>query len=86
MANPNTFICAQAAALEQLIIEYQNAALDLAQNKIQSFSFDTGQTKETVTKASVKLLQDTTDQLYNRYVVLCNRCTGQNVVIARPCW
>lgn len=86
MANPNTFLCAQLTQLEELITEYQNAALDLATNRIQSFSFDTGQTKETVSKTDVKRLQDVIDQLYNRYVVLCNRCTGHNVVIQRPCW
>ena len=86
MANPNTFLCGQLPALEALILEYQNAALDLATNRIQSFSFDTGQTKEVVTKANITELENVIDQLYNRYVVLCNRCAGGNVVIARPCW
>lgn len=80
------FLCTQVAVLEQQITDYQNAATDLATNQIQSFTFDTGQTTETVTKINAEKLQGVIDSLYNRYVILCGRCTGQNVIIARPVW
>jgi hypothetical protein len=86
LSSANDFICQQAEQLKQQILAYQAAALDLAENRMQSFMIDTGQTKETVTKANIKLLQDTIDQLYNRYAVLCGRCSGQNTIIARPVW
>ena len=82
----STFLCNQIPILEAQITEYQNAAAALATNQIQSFSFDTGQTKETVTKLDVKALHEVIDVLYNRYVTLCGRCNGRNVIIAQPAW
>ncbi len=85
MASP-TFICDQIPVLEAQITAYQDAALALAANKIQSFTFDSGQTRETVNKMEVDKLNAVIDSLYNRYVMLCSRCSGSNVIIARPCW
>lgn len=80
------FICNQIPILEQQITDYQNAATALATNQIQSFTLDTGQTKETVTKLDMDKIQAVIDTLYNRYIALCSRCNGSNVIIARPCW
>lgn len=81
-----TFICNQIPILEAQITEYQNAATALATNKIQSFTYDSGQTKETVSKMEVDKLNAVIDVLYNRYIMLCSRCNGSNVRIAVPCW
>lgn len=82
----NDFLCQQISGLESRITEYQNAALALATNKIQQFSFDTGQTRETVTKFDVRKLEEVIDALYNRYEILCQRCGAGRTIIARPCW
>jgi len=80
------FICNQIPILQQQITDYQNAATALAINQIQSFTYDTGQTRETISKMEVDKLHAVIDVLYNRYIMLCSRCNGSNVIIARPCW
>lgn len=64
------------------------AALDaeaaLMAGTIQSYTLDTGQTKQTVTKFNVTELRNYIDSLLNRCVTLEARLNGTGSQIARP--
>lgn len=89
------FTCAEIKAkvdkLKELIGEYEDASLALATGQIQEYSFDSGQTRQTVTKIDVYRLDQVIDSLYNRLNMLCARypqCTGgaSSSIIVRPAW
>lgn len=85
--NPN-FLQEQICTLEKTIRQYQAAEIALASGTIQSYSFDSGQTSQTVTKLNMSKLRDTIMSLWNQYIVLCNRVNGNGggALIARPCF
>ena len=80
----DTFIQEQIVATKALIVEYQNAVLDLTAGRIQRYTLDTGQSRQDVTKIDAAILNDQIDGLYNRLATLQARCTGSGVVIVRP--
>lgn len=84
-------IKAKVVDLKATIAAYEAASVQLATDQIASYSFNTGQTVQSVTKMDVDKLDGIIDRLYNRLSVLYNRfpdCTGSagGVVIARPGW
>jgi len=87
MAIDCSYLQQKITDLKALIDEYEAASLALATNKIQQFTFDTGQTTETVKSMDVDKLDAVIDSLYNRLAVMCARCPGGGgVIIARPAW
>lgn len=77
----NSRIAATKAQIEAL----DDAILALSSGGIQSYSMDTGQTKETVTKKDLVRLQSAIDALYSRLAALCAQRDGAGVVV-RPAW
>lgn len=73
------------ARLKELIVIYEDALAALA-GGAQSYTLDTGQTKQTVTRANLASLQASYDSLYNRYTTLRARLNGDGQVIGRPAW
>ena len=67
-----------------LIIAYEDAAEALAAG-VQSYTLDTGQSRQTVTKLNLTELQNTIDRLYNRCATLGARLNG-GTLTARPAW
>ena len=80
----SSFIQSRIDATQQQIIAYENAATALAQG-VQSYTLDTGQTRQIVTKLDLKDLQSTLDSLYNRCATLSARLNGGSVT-ATPAW
>lgn len=72
---------ARVTATKALIVAYENAILALA-GGAQSYSLDTGQTRQTVTKADLGSLRLQLNELENRLSVLDARLcgAGTNVV------
>jgi len=81
----NTFLIAQKATIEAQIIAYQTAAASLASGAIESYTLDTGQTRQTVTKINVASLQRTINSLYNQLATICARLEGGTTLV-RPNW
>lgn len=81
-----TFLTARIQATEAQIIAYEDAATALANGTIQQYSLDTGQSRQSVTKIDVKVLNDAIDGLYNRRATLIARRDGCGVSTVRPCW
>lgn len=80
------FIQARIDATKLQIVAYENAALALANNEIQSYTIDTGQSQQTVTRMNLAVLRNTIDSLYNRCAMLEARLNGSGVKTARPVW
>ena len=69
---------------KELIIAYEDAVLNLVSGEIQSYTLDTGQSRQSVTKADIPTLNDQIDALYNRLVTLCARLTGDGALTIVP--
>lgn len=81
----SNFIQARIDATKAQIIAYEDAATALAAG-VQSYTLDTGQTRQTVTKLDLSAIQKTIDALYNRCATLEARLNGSGVLTARPAW
>lgn len=72
-------------SLKLQIIAYENAILAFGNNgAVQSYTLDTGQSKQIVTRADLRRLNDMLDSLYNRLNMTMRRINGGHVTIARP--
>lgn len=80
-----TFIQARIDATKLQIVAYEDAALALA-GGAQSYTLDTGQNRQTVTKMDLRSMQITIDSLYNRCATLEARLNGSGSFTARPKW
>lgn len=81
----NTFLQARLTAIENMIVSYETALASL-DNGVQSYSLDTGQSVQKVTKFDIKDLNDVLNSLYNQQTVLYNRLNGKGTLIGRPSW
>lgn len=80
-----TFIQGRIDATKLQIVAYEDAALALA-GGVQSYTLDTGQSRQTVTKLDLDAIQKTIESLYNRCATLEARLNGSGTVTARPAW
>ena len=80
------FIQARIDATKAQIIAYEDAALALATGGVQSYTLDTGQSRQTVTKIELSALKKAIDGLYNRCATLEARLKGSGTVNVRPAW
>jgi hypothetical protein len=80
------FLQARITATETLIVAYEDAVAALVTAGVQSYTIDTGQTRNTVTKIDVPALQRQIDSLYNRLATLTARLNGSGTTTARPAW
>lgn len=71
----NTFLQARIAATEAEIVLYESAATALASG-VLSYTIDSGQNRQTVTRQDSKRVQDTINVLYNRRNALLSRLNG----------
>jgi len=81
-----TFLADRITAIKAAIIAYEDAIIALGTAGVQSYTLDTGQTRQTVTRLEVSSLQRTVDRLYNTLATLEARLTGCGTVHARPAW
>ena len=81
-----TFLKERIASTKAQIIVYEDAILSLESGEVQTYSLNTGQTTQSVTKFDVARLQASLDGLYNRLVTLEARLTGNGSTIAGPAW
>ncbi len=84
--NDYAYLSARIAATEAAIEQYENAELALTTGGVQSYTIDTGQSRQTVTRANLKEIREGVDGLYNRRATLIARRDGCGVSTVRPCW
>jgi hypothetical protein len=80
-----TFIKARIEITKALIIAYEDALIALAHG-VESYTLDTGQSRQIVTRFDITDMNKIVDSLYNRCVTLEARLNGSGVVTARPSW
>jgi hypothetical protein len=72
---------------KELIIAWEEAESQLSQGSVQSYTIDTGQTRQTVTRADLSSIRAEVDSLMNRLVTLEARLgLGGAVINVRPGW
>lgn len=80
----SSFIQARIDATKLLIVAYEDALAALA-GGVMSYTLDTGQTKQTVTKYNITEMNNIVASLYNRCATLEARLKGGSG-IGVPCW
>lgn len=73
-------------ATEKAIEEAEQAEADIMAGTAQSYTLDTGQTRQSVTKLNIGSLRQYIDTLYNRRATLLARRDGSGSRTARPDW
>jgi hypothetical protein len=81
-----SFLEDRLAATLALINAYEAALLAIVINGAQSYTLDTGQTRQTVTKLDVDSMNKALDILNNRYVTMKARLTGSGTVTVGAAW
>jgi hypothetical protein len=69
----------------KLLIEKYEDALDALSGGIESYTLDTGQSRQTVKRYDIDRLHAVVDGLYNRLCTLEARLNGATIT-ARPSW
>lgn len=81
------FIAERIKATKATIIAYENAVLALGEaGGIQSYTLDTTQSRQTVTRADIPRLQTMIGSLYNQLVTLEARLGCGGSTYAGPAW
>lgn len=79
------FLTARIEKVKAIIIAYQDAILAISSGAVQSYTIDTGQTRQTVTKMDLDKLDKILQTQLNLLATLNARLNG-GVVIGAPCW
>jgi hypothetical protein len=83
----STFLQARIAATKTQIIAFEGALTAFGANgALQSYTMDTGQTTQTVTRANLTQLRNTVTSLYNQLATLEARLTGGGSTQVIPGW
>lgn len=80
------FLQQRIDATKLAIVAYEDAILQLTTGTVLTYSLDTGQTTQSVTKIDVVRLQAQLDAMYNRLTMLGARLTGNGAVRVVPAW
>lgn len=81
-----SFALERITATKALIVAYENALTALATaGGVHSYTLDTGQDRQTVTRADVPAMNKMIDSLYNRLATLEVRVYG-GATQGRPLW
>lgn len=79
------FLIERIDVTKELIVAYEDALTALGSG-VQSYSLNTGQSQQTVTRASVADINRTLEGLYNRLATMQARLTGSGVNRVIPAW
>lgn len=80
------FLQERITATKAQIVAYENAVLALGTaGGVQSYTIDTGQTRQTVTRADLPQLNKMIDSLMNRLATLQARLNGNQTMVI-PAW
>lgn len=83
----NDFLKKRLATIEALIEQYELALLAFTDDvHLQSYTLNTGQTTQTVSRFDITRLQAALPSLYNQQATLNARITGCGVKIAGAAW
>ncbi len=81
-----TFLRERIASTKAIIIELETAMANLVSGAILSYTLDTGQTRQTVTRLEISSLKNVINSKYNLLSILEARLTGGGVITVNPVW
>ncbi len=73
-----TFLKERITKTKAIIVAYEDAITAISTGGIETYTLDTGQSRQTVTKQNLKDMNESLDGLYNRLSTLCLRQGNQN--------
>lgn len=80
------FLTTQIERAQAAVLAYNDALVALGTSGIQSYTLDTGQSKQTVTRANLTEINNVIDSLNNRIVTLTARRDGCAAFTGGPGW
>ena len=84
--NTTVFLNSRLEKIQEQIVAYEDAIDALLNNGAQSYSLDTGQSRQQVTKLNLPSLEMRLDSLYNRYTTLHARLNRTGSHSGVPAW
>jgi hypothetical protein len=84
MACDTAFAQARIDALQARIVAYEDALTGIATGAIESYTIDTGQTEQKVTKINIHTLRTALDNALNQHDMWCNRLNGGGSFYGQP--
>ena len=85
------YLSERITKLKEILEKYEDAIIAVT-GGVQSYTLDTGQTRQTVTRANLDELKNGYDSMFNSLLMLqnrfCNQCGpgGGGTTIVRPIW
>ena len=86
MSGDRVFLTARLVATRALIVAYETAVTTLLTGGVQSYTLNTSQSTQTVTKFDLPALNSAIDGLYNRCATIEARLGMGNTVLGVPDW
>lgn len=87
MSTTTEFIQRRIDKAKEQLIAIEDAHFAIATGAIETYTVDTGQSRTTVTKANLSVLDKLIDSLLNRIITLEARIgKGGSVIVGRPGW
>lgn len=86
MSTITDFFRERIEATKAQIVALEEAALALSTGAIQSYTLNTNQSQQTVTKANIATLYNQIEKLLNRLAVLDARLNGAGRLRVIPAW
>lgn len=80
----DTFLETRLTNVEAQIVAFEDALTTFATTNTQSYTLDTGQTRQTVQRAEVSSLERTLERLYSLRDTLKARLSGSAYVLRPP--
>lgn len=80
------FFKERITVIKSQIVAYEDAITAFASHATQTYTIDTGQTRQTVTRADLSQMKTLLQSLYNQLATLEARVNGGGTTIARPGW
>ena len=86
MSGDQNFLMSRLTKTRALIVAYEDAVAALVSNRVQSYTLNTGQSTQTVTRYDINTLNESIDRLYNRCSTIEARLGMGNTVLGLPDW
>ena len=80
-----TFLSERITATRAQIVAYEDAITAIVSAGVTSYTLDTGQSRQTVTRLDLPALQNALDSLYSRLDALEARISGGAVIVGPLC-
>lgn len=86
MTTTNQMLQTRLTNLETQLDDMDAAIIGISAGTLESYTLDTGQDRQTVTKLNLKALVAARDSVLNQYDVICTRLNRSGSPIVRPCF